>query len=76
MDSIWILEHGFYMDSIWILEHGFYMDLKSMDYVWIVQFYRVHVHRVNEDIRRFHGSRYLTYREYKGFYQCKTTFIK
>ena len=43
MDSIWILEHGFYMDFIWILDHGFYMDLKSMDSIWIVQFYRVHV---------------------------------
>ena len=32
MDSIWILEHGFYMDSIWILEHGFYMDLRA----WIL----------------------------------------
>ena len=32
MDSIWILEHGFYMDSIWILEHGFYMDLRA----WII----------------------------------------
>ena len=40
MDSIWILERGFFMDlksmdSIWIIEHGFDMDLRA----WILYAY-------------------------------------